>query len=126
MDIVFKISAIAVIGVLAATVLRHSVPEMSIAVTLAVQFAMAATAIGVLAIILDFLKELSAMAGISQELLAPLLKTMGVSIVTKIACDTCKDGGAAALASYIELVGGAVAVSFSIPLMLSVLRLISL
>ncbi len=124
MDIVIKVSAMAVIGVLSAAILRRSVPEMSIVVTLSAQLAMVAVVAGVVGVVIGFLRELSEIAGISDELLSPLLKTIGVSIATKLACDTCKDGGCGALASYVELVGGAVAVSFSIPLMLSVLRLI--
>ncbi len=126
MEIVLKISAVAVMGVLIAAILRRSMSEMSIAVTLISQIVISVVALGAVGVVIRFLKELADVAGISAELLAPLIKTIGVSITTKLACDTCRDGGSTSLASYIELVGGAVAVSLSMPLVFSVLRIISI
>lgn len=125
MDVLLKVCAIALVGVLATTVLRRSVPEISVAATAALILAMVFAASGVLGVVIEFIYELAGNAGIDDELLRPLIKCVGVSIVTRLGCDVCRDSGVSSAASYIELVGGAVAVMIAAPLMLTVLRQIT-
>ncbi len=121
MESLLKVCAIALVGACAVSGLRKSLPEMSVAATLATLVALVFTAAGVIGTVIKFVYELAGSAGISDELIRPLIKTVGVSIVTKLACDVCRESGIISAASYIELVGGAVAISFSVPLMMSVL-----
>lgn len=125
MDVLLKVCVIALVGVLAVTALRRSVPEMSVAATAALILVMIFVASGVLGAVIEFIYELAGNAGIDDELLRPLIKCVGVSIVTRLGCDVCRDGGISSAASYIELVGGAVAVMIAAPLMLTVLRQIT-
>ena len=65
-------------------------------------------------------------AGIDRELLSTVLRCVGISIVSRIGCDVCRDAGVSSAASYIELVAGAASVMCAAPLMLAVLRQIGM
>ena len=122
MEILLKVCALATLGILTVTGLRKSFPEMSAVATLATMLALAAVAAGTVGRCVMFIYELAENAGIKEELINPLMKCVGVSVVTKIGGDMCRDSGVSSVATYIELVGGATAISFSIPLMMSVIH----
>ncbi len=124
MDIILKISAIAVISLLAAALIRKSVPEISLSLMLAAEIVIILLSGGLIGRVVEYTKELASLGGISGELLSPLLKTAGIAIVAKLSADVCRDGGASSIASYIELCGGAAAIIFSFPLMIYVLEFI--
>ena len=124
MEVILKISAIAVISLLVAVLIRKSVPEISLSLMLAAEIVIVAFSGGLVGRVVEYIKELAALGGISGELLSPLLKTAGIATVAKLAADVCRDGGASSIASYIELCGGAAAIIYSFPLMIYVLEFI--
>ena len=122
MEILFKVCALSLVGIFTVSGLRRSLPEMSVAATLALLLGLVAVAAGAVGKCVLFIYELAENAGISQSLVTPLMKCVGVSVVAKIGSDMCRDSGMSAVASYIELVGGAVAMGISMPLMMTVLQ----
>lgn len=125
MEILIKIAAIGGIGLFCAGMLKKTSPEMSLAAAIITQIVLAGAGAGLIRTVFSFIRTLAERAEISDELLIPLFKTVGISIITKISCDVCRDGGISAYATYIELCGGALAVSFAIPLIMTVLSLIT-
>lgn len=121
MEVVIKVSAIAVLGAIIILSLRRTVPELSVTVSIALLGALVFGAAGALGRVVALIYELSKWARIDSELVEPLVKTLGISIVARLASDMCRESGVHSAASYVELVGGAVAVSFSIPLMFGLL-----
>ncbi|MBR5543431.1 MAG: hypothetical protein IKU65_04980 [Oscillospiraceae bacterium] len=117
MEVLLKISAIAVLGVIVITLFRKNLPEMSVTATLTVQIALAVSAYGVLGTVLSYVRELAGEAGVGEELLTPLFGTVGISIIIKVTSDMCRDNGASSVASYVELIGGALAISYAVPIM---------
>lgn len=71
-----------------------------------------------------FLEELNELSGLGGEYLQPLIKTVGIGIVTQIACAVCADCGQNALSKASELCGTAAALCTSLPLLRAVLDLI--
>ena len=71
-----------------------------------------------------FLEELSAFSGLGREYLEPLLKAVGVGVVTQIAAAVCCDGGRSTLAKLLELCGACAAVVLTLPLLRAGLELI--
>ncbi|MEG2571228.1 MAG: SpoIIIAC/SpoIIIAD family protein, partial [Clostridia bacterium] len=106
MDMLIKICAIAIVSVIAALILRKNAPELSLTLTIAAGILIFMTASGALKTTVSFVRTLATMAGIAPAVLAPLLKTVGIAILTKIAADVCRDAGIGSLASYVELAGG--------------------
>ncbi|MEG2377947.1 MAG: SpoIIIAC/SpoIIIAD family protein [Clostridia bacterium] len=125
MDMLIKICAIAIVSVIAALILRKNAPELSLTLTIAAGILIFMTASGALKTTVSFVRTLATMAGIAPAVLAPLLKTVGIAILTKIAADVCRDAGIGSLASYVELAGGVIATVISLPLLMSVIKLVS-
>lgn len=63
-------------------------------------------------------------AGLSAAVLAPVLKTLGISILSRIAAELCRDAGESGLAAAVEVAGGACALLVCLPLFEAVLGLI--
>lgn len=124
-DVFLKVCALAGIGAFSVVLLRKYLPEMSVAVNVALVAVLAFLAGGCIKEVIDFVYRLADGAGIEIELIRPLIKTLGISITAKMAGDICRDCGVSAAASYTELVGGAVAVLTAIPLVTALLRQIN-
>ncbi len=117
METAIKISALAIIGVITVILLRKSLPEMSVVAILAIQAVLGICACGVLSTVLSHVRTFAENAGVGEALLKPLFRSVGISVIIKLASDICRDNGASAIASTVELIGGAIALSYSIPLM---------
>lgn len=74
---------------------------------------------------LSFLAELTAVAGVSDAILEPVVKTCGIGLVTRLASDFCKDAQEGMLASAVELAGTALALAAVLPLFTAVLELLT-
>lgn len=125
MDTILRICALAVVSAVVVTLLRRNTPELSVAGTVVGIIALVLAAAGAVSGVLDVLSSLAAAAGVHDELLGPLIKCVGISIVAKIGADMCKDSGLSSFGSYIELAGGAVAIILASPLMMSLLSQIT-
>ena len=71
-----------------------------------------------------FLKELAELSGLGGEYLQPLVKAVGVGLVTQIACAVCEDGGHRILAKSAEIGGVCAAIVLTLPLLRASLELI--
>lgn len=55
--------------------------------------------------------------------LVPVLKTVVISVVTKLSCELCRSGGEGGLASFVEFAGVVLALLVAIPLMEGVMTM---
>ncbi len=122
MEAAVKLVAAAVAGALCAVTVRKQSPEISLVLGLTAGVLVLSWAAGLLEDGLAFLTELAALAGISTELLAPLVKTMGIALVTHLGSALCKDAGEGGIAAALEFAGGAAAICAALPLMRAVLE----
>lgn len=125
MELFVKCAVVAVICAVAAMTLRRHVPEISLILVLTGGILLFGAVSGVLSRVIQFLRELASAAGIAPDVLAPLFKATAIAILTKIACDVCRESGAGSLASVVELCGCLVAVLLSLPLLTSVMQLVT-
>ena len=72
----------------------------------------------------DVMEELADLADISPTVLRPMLQTVGLALVTKLAASLCRDAGEGGVASFVEVAGAAAAVLVSLPLLKMVLQLV--
>ena len=63
-------------------------------------------------------------AGISSAVSSAIWKTVAISVVTRLACGVCTDGGQASAAAAVELAGCTAGVLAAIPLMETVLEMV--
>lgn len=60
-------------------------------------------------------------AGLSPAVLAPVLKTVGIAILTHISAEVCRDAKESGIAAFVETAGAAVALCVALPLLRAVL-----
>lgn len=70
------------------------------------------------------IEELSELSGLGGDYFAPLLKTVGIGIVTQLACAVCADCGSSAAAKVAEVCGVLAALVLSVPLLRAALDVI--
>ena len=68
--------------------------------------------------------ELLTAAPPPAALLRPMLQTVGLALVTKLAAALCRDAGEGSLAAFVEVAGAAAAVLVALPLLKMVLQLV--
>ena len=117
--------ALAAVGVTAAlcgVVVRQKAPELAAVLTLAACVLLLWNTLPLLETIRDVLTELADLAELSPTILRPMLQTVGLAVVTRLASSLCRDAGESALASVIETAGTVCALLVAVPLFRTVLR----
>ena len=88
-----KLAAIEVTAALCDVVVRKSAAELAAAIALAAGAILLGSVLSALEGVRAFMDELADLAGLSPALLAPVLKTVGISILTRFAAALCRDAG---------------------------------
>lgn len=83
------------------------------------------TSLAVVNNISAFIEDISGYVEVAKPVFAPLIKTVAVSVVSKISADVCRDAGSLSLASCVEFAGCVIAVALSLPLVMSVMELVT-
>ena len=124
MDLLIKAAAVGIIGALLNIVVKKSSPEMALALTLAVGVLVLTMAMELLSGVREVMDYAKSLTGMSAEVVTPVLKCVGIGIITRISSDICKDAGASAIASSVELVGAASALLVAMPLVGALIHII--
>ena len=124
MEQVFQVTGLCVVGALLALVLKKGRPELALLLALAAVAAVLLVLAEALGELLDFLREVGAASGLSEDLFIPLYKTAGIALVVKAGGSLCRDAGESALASAVETAGTVCALLVSLPLLRAVLALL--
>ena len=131
MEQVFQVTGLCVVGALLALVLKKGSPELALLLTLGATAAVLLSLAGSLELLMDFLgelmeflREIGAASGLSEDLFIPLYKTAGIALVVKTGGSLCHDAGESALASAVETAGTVCALLVSLPLLRAVLALL--
>ena len=124
MDFVIRAVIIGVVGAVLSLLIKKNSPEISLVLALAVALLVVGLGVELIRAILDFATTLQDAAGLSPALITPVLKTVGIGILTRLAADICKDAGQAAIASTVELTGTVAALYIALPLMQTVFGMI--
>lgn len=124
MDILIKIAAVAVAGTIFSLVIKKNSPEMALMLTIALAIAAFCLAFDMIKSIAGFITSVADASSISPSVLSIVFKAIGISIVTKLASDVCKDAGQSSIASGVEMTGAFAALYISLPLMQTVIGMI--
>ena len=122
MDMI-ALGAAGVVAALCAVVVRQKTPEIAV-VLVAAACVLLWNTLPLLETIRDVMEELADLADISPTVLRPMLQTVGLALVTKLAASLCRDAGEGGVASFVEVAGAAAAVLVSLPLLKMVLQLV--
>ena len=64
----------------------------------------------------DFWEDAAAWGELPAELFTPLIKTVGIALLSRTGSDLCRDAGEGAIASVLETAGAVAAIAVSLPL----------
>lgn len=124
MEIVIRAAAAAVIGSILALLLRKYTPELSLTVTILAGVIIVWLAAAVASKISELLREIAANGGVDTLYLSPVLKCIGIGMITHLASQVCRDAQQGSIASAVELCGTLCALYISLPLIRSLLAIV--
>lgn len=115
---------IGLITVVFTTLLKKHSGEMALVLTVAACAVMGLLILKLTEPVVSFLTQLRSLAGMDAALMTPLLKTVGIGLLTQLATAVCTDAGESAIARLIELCGGVLAIYVALPLLEAVIDMI--
>lgn len=121
MEDMLKVAAVGVAAALCAVVVRKNVRELGLALALAAGAIILAFALGAVGSVRAFMERLGDLAGLSPAVLEPVMKTVGIALVTRLASEVCRDAGEGGIASAVEITGVVLALFVALPLLEAVL-----
>jgi stage III sporulation protein AD len=110
-------------AVLTITVKKQS-PELGMLVSTAGCILAASLIFPQITTVFSLLYSLADMAGIHEEWLKPILKVLGIGIVTKISASVCADAGQTSLAGMLEIGGSILSFCAAAPLLKAIIKCI--
>lgn len=122
---IMKIAAIAVAAALCSVVVKKQVSELGLVLAMAAGALILTCSLGALDSVKTMMDTLADTAGLSPAVLAPVLKTVGIAILTKVASELCKDAKEGGIAAFVETAGAAAALFVCLPLLQTVLTMVT-
>ena len=112
------------VAVVCSVVGRKQAPEIALVLTICAATAVALSVSRELGEVVAYVERLTQMAGISRELIVPVMKATGIAILSKFIGEFCRDAKEGGLASVVELAGTVLGLVAVMPLMGPVLELL--
>ena len=109
-------AAVGVTAALLAGVLRRGAPEFSLVLVLCAGAWMLLSAADSLGAAVALMEELAGLAGLDEALLEPVVKTVALSILTRLTAEVCRSSGEGGLAAFVETAGTILALGAALPL----------
>ena len=124
MEIVSRAAACAVIGSLLALLLRKYTPELSLTTTLITGMVIVWISATVCVRISDAMRDIAYRSGVDAAYLAPVLKCIGIGMVSHLAAQICRDAQQGSVASAVEMSAALCALYTALPLIDSLLAVV--
>ncbi|MGI6727806.1 MAG: stage III sporulation protein AD [Anaerovoracaceae bacterium] len=124
MDI-FKIGAIALCGVVLASLLRENKPSFALYVIIATVLIIFGCILFQLTSVFHFLSYVYGQISYGKAFFPILLKVLAVAYIADFISQVCKDAGENAIGTKVELAGKVLIFYLAIPVMMSVLETLS-
>ena len=118
-----KLAAVGVTAVVLSAVLRKNTPELALLLALAAGLWMLALTAEGLGAVAALIQELADQAGLSEALLEPVMKTVALSILTKLTVAICRSAGEGGVAAFVETAGAVLALTVALPLVRAVAQM---
>ena len=125
MESVTGLAAAAVAAALCAAVVRQRSGEVGAVVALAAGVLLLGAVLAGLEDVTALMDELGELAGLSPAVLAPVVKTVGVAILTRLSAELCRDAGEGGIAAAAETAGAVTALLAALPLLRAVVATVA-
>ena len=120
MEWMVKVAAVAIAAAVLGTVLRKTTPELALLLALCAGLWITGVAAGGLGAVAALMEELAGLSGLSEELLEPVVKTVALSILTRLTAEICRSAGEQGIAAFVETAGTVLALAVALPLVRAV------
>lgn len=118
-------AALCIVGAVTAVLLKQYCREQALFSSLAVCVIVVTAVLYSISPVIEKLEQLFLLTSLDRSWLTILLKATGICCITGIAADICRDSGEQALASAVELWGRVSLLILALPLIDSLLTLIT-
>ena len=115
MDII-KLSAVGIIGALAAVMLKKANPQLAMLTAMATGLVLLMYALGTFGAVIEEIGEITDSCGIDRKYFNILLKIIAASYICEISGELCRDAGEGAIAVKIDMIGRLFIMLMSMPL----------
>ena len=75
--------------------------------------------------VMQTLARLTRLAKLDADVVEPVIKVVGISIVTRIGCEVCRGAGEGGIASFVDVAGTVLSLAAALPLVNGVVALIA-
>lgn len=120
-----KIAAIAVAAALCAVVVKKNVAELGMVLALCAGAIILSCSLGALEGVKELMDTLADTAGLSPAVLAPVVKTVGIAVLTRVSGRALPGRERGGIAAFVETAGAAAALLVSLPLLKTVLSMVT-
>ena len=118
METVIRLCALCLTGALLAVLLKRTNPDVALLLAVAVCGAALLLLAEPLGQVRDLFTQLLDWGGLPTDLFLPLVKTVGIALVSRTGSDLCRDAGESALAGRVELAGRVTLLTLAAPLLI--------
>ena len=122
MEIVAKAAAVVLLCAACSLLIKPKNPEFSFVLSAICAVCVCAAAVGMISSLADFISGIIKNSGLPYALFVPIIKCVGISVLTKLVCNLCKDAGQNGTSSAVEYLGRAAMVYAAIPLLQTLLK----
>ncbi len=119
-----QVAVLAVTAAICGAILRRGAGELVIPLVLGAGGLMLLLVADTLGEVLDAMNRLATLAQLDETLIAPVAKTVALSILTRITGELCKASGEGGLAAFVEVAGTVLALAVALPLVEGVMNLL--
>lgn len=117
-----QIAGFAIVGCCLVLSLRQWRPEFALLLSVALGVLLLLSCVPGIQRLLQQMQEISKLSAIKEDVVATLLKVIGVVYVTEFAAGVCKDAKEEAMALKVQMAGKLVILGFAVPFMLDILQ----
>ncbi len=121
----FKIVGFTIVATLLIITLKQERKEIALMLSVAAGIIILFSVIGPLGDILNMLEGLIGKSGINSKYLEIMLKVTAIAYIIEFSKNICIDAGESAVATKVEIAGKVIVVSLSIPILLSVVEVVT-
>ncbi len=125
MELLLKLVAGALAAAICAAVLRRSAPEFVVPVVLVCGGWIILQLAQSLGQAVQTLGKLARLARLDEQVVEPVIKVVGLSVVTRIGTEVCRSAGESGIGAFVEIAGTILALAAAIPLIDGVVTLIT-
>lgn len=122
---IFKVVGFGIIAVSLIIILKNQKPELALMCVLASSIIMLLFIFDELKAVVDLLNRLIESSSIDKNFLKIILKIVGISYIVEFGRNICNDAGESSIANKIEIAGKVIIVSLSIPIVTSLVEIVS-